>query len=89
MYVLANLAVGGDWPGAPNAATVFPSTLEIDYIRIFKADTARENGLVDKGADKDKDKKSKKDKKRKGKKKGKHGRHGAKNTRRRASRWSR
>ena len=84
MYVLANLAVGGDWPGAPDPTTAFPSTLEIDYIRIFKADTKRGNGH----GGKDKDKKSKKDEKRKGKK-GKHSRHDAKNARRRASRWSR
>ena len=36
MYMIANLAVGGDWPGAPNASTPFPSQLEIDYVRVFK-----------------------------------------------------
>jgi beta-glucanase (GH16 family) len=35
-YALANLAVGGSWPGAPNSSTVFPSSLDIDYVRIFK-----------------------------------------------------
>jgi serralysin len=33
VYILANLAVGGSWPGSPTSATVFPSYLEIDYIR--------------------------------------------------------
>lgn len=36
MYVLANLAVGGDWPGNPDASTVFPSTMDIDYIHVYK-----------------------------------------------------
>lgn len=42
MYVLANLAVGGNWPGSPDATTPFPSDLEIDWIRVFerKADTS-------------------------------------------------
>lgn len=35
MYLIANLAVGGDWPGAPNDNTVFPSDFEIDYIRVW------------------------------------------------------
>ena len=35
MYLLANLAVGGDWPGFPDATTPFPSTMEIDYIRVY------------------------------------------------------
>lgn len=36
MYVIANLAVGGDWPGAPDASTVFPGDYAIDYIRVYK-----------------------------------------------------
>jgi beta-glucanase (GH16 family) len=36
MYLLANLAVGGDWPGAPDASTPFPSYYEIDYVRVWK-----------------------------------------------------
>ena len=36
MYVLANLAVGGDWPGAPDATTVFPATLSIDFIHAYQ-----------------------------------------------------
>lgn len=35
MFVLANLAVGG-WAGEPAAATDFPASLEIDYIRVFQ-----------------------------------------------------
>ncbi len=36
MYFLANLAVGGDWPGSPDRSTVFPSYFDIDYVRIWQ-----------------------------------------------------
>ncbi len=36
MYLIANLAVGGDWPGPPNSSTKFPAYYYIDYIRIYK-----------------------------------------------------
>ncbi len=35
MYLIANLAVGGDWPGSPDEATPFPSSFEIDYLRVW------------------------------------------------------
>jgi beta-glucanase (GH16 family) len=34
-FILLNLAVGGDWPGSPNATTVFPSQMVVDYVRIY------------------------------------------------------
>ena len=34
-YILLNLAVGGDWPGAPNSNNIFPQTLEVDYVRVY------------------------------------------------------
>jgi len=34
MYVVANLAVGGVYPGSPDDETVFPATYGIDYIRV-------------------------------------------------------
>ena len=36
MYIIANLAVGGNWPGSPDASTPFPSYFDIDYIRVFQ-----------------------------------------------------
>jgi beta-glucanase (GH16 family) len=36
MYLLANLAVGGAWPGNPDAATRFPATMQIDYVRAWR-----------------------------------------------------
>lgn len=35
-YLLANLAVGGDWPGSPSSSTVFPAFYDIDYIRVYQ-----------------------------------------------------
>ena len=40
MYLLANLAVGGEWPGPPSAETEFPAFYDIDYIRVWKAQDA-------------------------------------------------
>jgi beta-glucanase (GH16 family) len=36
MYLIANLAVGGDWPGSPDGTTVFPNALTVDYIRVWQ-----------------------------------------------------
>jgi beta-glucanase (GH16 family) len=36
MYLLLNLAVGGDWPGNPDDNTVFPSVFQIDYVRVWQ-----------------------------------------------------
>lgn len=38
MYLLINLAVGGEWPGAPDPSTDFPAALEVDYVRIWQRD---------------------------------------------------
>jgi len=35
-YLQINLAVGGNWPGAPDAATTWPQKLRLDYVRVFK-----------------------------------------------------
>ncbi|MBT8098689.1 MAG: glycoside hydrolase family 16 protein, partial [Gammaproteobacteria bacterium] len=34
-YILFNVAVGGNWPGAPDASTIFPVTMEVDYVRVY------------------------------------------------------
>jgi len=36
MYLLANTALGGWWPGAPDETTGFPGRYEIDYIRVYR-----------------------------------------------------
>ncbi len=36
MFVIVNLAVGGNWPGYPDATTAFPATMDVDFVRIWK-----------------------------------------------------
>lgn len=35
-YLLLNLAVGGAWPGYPDATTQFPQEYRIDYVRVYR-----------------------------------------------------
>ena len=35
-FILMNLAVGGTFVGAPNSSTVFPQTMVVDYVRVYK-----------------------------------------------------
>lgn len=35
-FFIFNLAVGGIWPGNPDATTMFPQKLKVDYIRVFQ-----------------------------------------------------
>jgi beta-glucanase (GH16 family) len=34
--MLLNVAVGGGWPGNPDASTVFPQTMLVDYLRVYE-----------------------------------------------------
>jgi beta-glucanase (GH16 family) len=34
-FLLLNLAVGGNWPGDPDASTVFPQEMLVDYVRVY------------------------------------------------------
>jgi beta-glucanase (GH16 family) len=33
-FIIINYAIGGDWPGSPNASTVFPTNLKVDYVHV-------------------------------------------------------
>jgi len=35
-YFIMNVAVGGNLPGSPDEATVFPTQMNVDYIRVFQ-----------------------------------------------------
>lgn len=37
-YLIFNVAVGGNWPGDPDAATVFPQSMLVDWVRVFQKD---------------------------------------------------
>jgi beta-glucanase (GH16 family) len=35
-FILLNVAVGGDWPGSPDASTAFPQTMLVDFVRAYR-----------------------------------------------------
>jgi beta-glucanase (GH16 family) len=35
-FLILSLAVGGDWPGNPDASTVFPLDMLVDYVRVYQ-----------------------------------------------------
>jgi beta-glucanase (GH16 family) len=35
-FFIFNVAVGGNWPGYPDGTTVFPQTMEVDFVRVFQ-----------------------------------------------------
>jgi beta-glucanase (GH16 family) len=35
-FIILNNAVGGDWPGPPDASTVFPQRMLVDYVRVYQ-----------------------------------------------------
>jgi beta-glucanase (GH16 family) len=35
-HLLLNVAVGGEWPGYPDASTVFPQQMLVDYVRVYQ-----------------------------------------------------
>ena len=34
-FIILNVAVGGDWPGAADSTTVFPQQMLVDYVRVY------------------------------------------------------
>ena len=35
-FIILNVAVGGGWPGNPDSTSVFPQTMLVDYVRVYK-----------------------------------------------------
>src|SRR5439155_1487811 len=35
-FIVLNVAVGGYWPGSPDATTIFPQTMRVDYVRVYE-----------------------------------------------------
>jgi beta-glucanase (GH16 family) len=35
-HMMLNVAVGGNWPGSPDASTIFPQRMFVDYVRVFR-----------------------------------------------------
>lgn len=47
MYLLVNLAVGGSWPGSPDASTHLPANLLVDWIQVKQPEV--DNAVQEKG----------------------------------------
>jgi beta-glucanase (GH16 family) len=35
-FIILNVAVGGGWPGNPDASTVFPQEMVVEYVRVYQ-----------------------------------------------------
>jgi beta-glucanase (GH16 family) len=35
-HLILNVAVGGNWPGNPDATTAFPQAMAVDYVRVYR-----------------------------------------------------
>ncbi|HTI71145.1 MAG TPA: glycoside hydrolase family 16 protein [Candidatus Limnocylindria bacterium] len=45
-FILLNLAVGGYWPGNPDATTQFPQKMKVDYVRVWqRSEAAGKKGI--------------------------------------------
>ena len=45
-FLLLNVAVGGSWPGNPDATTQFPQQMLVDYVRVYEAVAASNAGAL-------------------------------------------
>jgi beta-glucanase (GH16 family) len=43
-FLLLNIAVGGNWPGNPDATTAFPQRMRVDYVRVYRAEPPANQG---------------------------------------------
>ncbi len=43
-FLLLNVAVGGYWPGNPDATSVFPQTMLVDYVRVYERANPAKSG---------------------------------------------
>ncbi|MEM0951482.1 MAG: glycoside hydrolase family 16 protein [Cyanobacteria bacterium P01_H01_bin.74] len=41
LMMIANLAVGGNWPGDPDETTVFPAVMQIKHIKVWQTNTLK------------------------------------------------
>jgi beta-glucanase (GH16 family) len=47
-FLLLNVAVGGYWPGNPEASTSFPQTMLVDYVRVYRRNVHGQPSPVEK-----------------------------------------
>jgi beta-glucanase (GH16 family) len=46
-FIILNVAVGGGWPGNPDATTVFPQRMLVDYVRVYQRARADRAPILD------------------------------------------
>jgi beta-glucanase (GH16 family) len=39
-FLILNVAVGGGWPHNPDETSVFPQTMLVDYVRVYRREGA-------------------------------------------------
>lgn len=44
-FILLNVAVGGDFPGSPDATSTYPQTMKVDYVRVYRRNEATRPSL--------------------------------------------
>jgi beta-glucanase (GH16 family) len=45
-FMIMNVAVGGQWPGYPDASTQFPQQMRIDYVRVYARDAGTSGSAI-------------------------------------------
>jgi len=45
-FLLLNVAVGGNWPGSPDAASIFPQVMLVDYVRVYECASSQKSGAM-------------------------------------------
>ena len=45
-FIILNLAIGGNWPGAPSPQSKFPHHYVIDYVRVYKLQQSEDAGVA-------------------------------------------
>ena len=43
-FLLLNVAVGGYWPGNPDATSTYPQEMLVDYVRVYKREDGKSSG---------------------------------------------
>ena len=43
-FMLLNVAVGGNWPGNPDSSSVYPQTMLVDYVRVYRRASSPKGG---------------------------------------------
>lgn len=45
-FMILNVAVGGNWPGSPDATSTYPQQMLIDYVRVYAHDSGGTGGRI-------------------------------------------